>query len=94
MESAASEESIYNENLPSKDIAYHNAAYELDPEMENDPERVLSGRLSESSGYDGSDLYDKKVSRITHLFTFQLFSFTIWFACINLIVHKRTSILS
>lgn len=29
--------------------------------MNVDPERVLSGKLSESSGYAGSDLYDYKV---------------------------------
>lgn len=33
----------------------------MDPVMIDDPERVLSGKLSESSGYAGSDLYDYKV---------------------------------
>lgn len=30
-------------------------------DLEVNDERVLSGKLSESSGYDGSDLYDYKV---------------------------------
>ncbi|KAI7736315.1 hypothetical protein M8C21_020672 [Ambrosia artemisiifolia] len=33
---------------------------EADQESDDDPERVFSGKLSESSGYAGSDLYDFK----------------------------------
>lgn len=44
-----------------KDNGYHDAENEVDPETDDDPERVLSGKLSESSGYAGSDLYDYKV---------------------------------
>lgn len=44
-----------------KDNGYHDAENDADPEVDGDPERVLSGKLSESSGYAGSDLYDYKV---------------------------------
>lgn len=39
---------------------------------EDDAERVLSGKLSESSGYAGSDLYDYKVSWFNFLDTLML----------------------
>ncbi|XP_047330294.1 rho GTPase-activating protein 7 [Impatiens glandulifera] len=42
-----------------KDNGYHDAENEVDPESDDD-HRVLSGKLSESSGYAGSDLYDDK----------------------------------
>ena len=47
--------------LDSKDNGYHDSENVIDPEMVGEPERVLSGKLSESSGYAGSDLYDIKV---------------------------------
>ncbi|KAL5720104.1 hypothetical protein ACHQM5_012803 [Ranunculus cassubicifolius] len=59
MESAVSEELTDDEHIQTKDISYHDA-YEVDPEVEDDPERVHSGKLSEISGGAGSDLYDNK----------------------------------
>lgn len=44
-----------------KDNGYCSTGKDKDLEMNVDPERVLSGKLSESSGYAGSDLYDYKV---------------------------------
>lgn len=41
-----------------KENGYHDAE---NVDLEVNDERVLSGKLSESSGYDGSDLYDYKV---------------------------------
>ncbi|XP_010276674.1 PREDICTED: rho GTPase-activating protein 7 [Nelumbo nucifera] len=61
MENSGSEDSSDDENLDMKDNGYHDAENEVDPEIDDDPERVLSGKLSESSGYAGSDLYDYKV---------------------------------
>ncbi|KAL8159394.1 hypothetical protein V2J09_000931 [Rumex salicifolius] len=40
---------------------YHDAENEGDHDSDDDNDRVLSGKLSESSGYAGSDLYDYKV---------------------------------
>lgn len=60
IENSESEESTDDENLDVKDNGYHDAENEVDPETDDDPERVLSGKLSESSGYAGSDLYDYK----------------------------------
>lgn len=60
-ENSGSEESSDDENLDMKDNGYHDAENDADPEVDGDPERVLSGKLSESSGYAGSDLYDYKV---------------------------------
>lgn len=45
-----------------KENGYHNGENEADQETDDDQERVLSGKLSESSGYGDSDLYDYKVS--------------------------------
>ena len=60
-ENSASEDSTDDENPDMKDNGYHDAENEADPDTDDDPERVLSGKLSESSGYAGSDLYDYKV---------------------------------
>nr|DAD29314.1 TPA_asm: hypothetical protein HUJ06_030782 [Nelumbo nucifera] len=60
MENSGSEESTDDENLDTKENGYHDAENEVDPEIDNDPERVFSGKLSESSGYAGSDFYDYK----------------------------------
>ncbi|KAK8943255.1 hypothetical protein KSP39_PZI008974 [Platanthera zijinensis] len=60
IEDSDSEESDEDENTGVKDNGYVNAKNAKDPEMDVDPERVLSGKLSESS-YAGSDLYDYKV---------------------------------
>ena len=47
--------------LDARDNGHHDAENAIDPEVAGDPERVRSGKLSESSGYAGSDLYDYKV---------------------------------
>ncbi|KMZ56917.1 Rho GTPase-activating protein [Zostera marina] len=57
----ASEESSDDGNLDAKENGYHDAENDVDQEVDDDTERVLSGKLSESSGYAGSDLYDYKV---------------------------------
>jgi hypothetical protein len=44
-----------------KENGYHDAENENDQETDDDADRVHSGKLSESSGYAGSDLYDYKV---------------------------------
>lgn len=61
IENSGSEESTDDENIDMKDNGYHDAENEVDPGTDDDPERVHSGKLSESSGYAGSDLYDYKV---------------------------------
>lgn len=61
IDNSASEDSTDEENADVKHNGYHDAENEIDPETDDDPERVLSGKLSESSGYAGSDLYDYKV---------------------------------
>ncbi|KAL5708405.1 Rho GTPase-activating protein 7 [Ranunculus cassubicifolius] len=61
IENSGSEESTDDETLDTKDNGYHDAENEVDIEPNDDHERVLSGKLSESSGYAGSDLYDNKV---------------------------------
>ena len=62
IENSGSEDSTDDENIDMRDNGYHDAENEVDPDTEDDPERVHSGKLSESSGYAGSDLYDYKVS--------------------------------
>ena len=58
---SGSENSTDDENLDVRDNGYHDAENEKDPDTDDDPDRVLSGKMSESSGYAGSDLYDYKV---------------------------------
>lgn len=58
---SGSEESSDDENLDMKDNGFHDAENEVDPDSDDDRERVLSGKLSESSGSVASDLYDYKV---------------------------------
>ncbi|TXG73410.1 hypothetical protein EZV62_001989 [Acer yangbiense] len=60
IENSGSEDSTDEENLDIKNNGYHDAENEVDPETDEDHERALSGKLSESSGYAGSDLYDYK----------------------------------
>ncbi|KAK8513397.1 hypothetical protein V6N13_002142 [Hibiscus sabdariffa] len=60
IENSGSEDSTDNENPDVKDNGYHDAENEASPDSDEDPERVHSGKLSESSGYAGSDLYDCK----------------------------------
>ncbi|KAF9613591.1 hypothetical protein IFM89_009261 [Coptis chinensis] len=61
IENSESEDSTDDETLNTKENGYHDAENEADVELDGDPERVLSGKLSGSSGYAGSDLYDHKV---------------------------------
>lgn len=50
---------------------------------EDDAERVLSGKLSESSGYAGSDLYDYKVSWFNFLDTLNVqFVISNWYKAV------------
>lgn len=44
-----------------KENGYHDAENEVDPDTDDDCDRILSGKLSESSGSAASDLYDYKV---------------------------------
>ncbi|KAG4145068.1 hypothetical protein ERO13_D05G075900v2 [Gossypium hirsutum] len=60
VENSGSEDSSDDENPDMKDNGYHDAENEASPDTDEDPSRVLSGKLSESSGYAGSDLYDCK----------------------------------
>ncbi|XP_071707688.1 rho GTPase-activating protein 7-like isoform X2 [Rutidosis leptorrhynchoides] len=55
-----SEDSSDDESVEIKDNVYHDAENEADQETDEDRERIFSGKLSESSGYAGSDLYDLK----------------------------------
>ncbi|TMW98394.1 hypothetical protein EJD97_004101, partial [Solanum chilense] len=57
---SGSEESSDNENMDMKDNGYHDAENEVDPDTDDDCDRILSGKLSESSGSTASDLYDYK----------------------------------
>ncbi|XP_044981465.1 rho GTPase-activating protein 7-like isoform X2 [Hordeum vulgare subsp. vulgare] len=63
IEDNGSEASSDDVNIDTKDNGFHNAENDVDQEMDDDngAERILSGKLSESSGYVGSDLYDYKV---------------------------------
>lgn len=60
VENSGSEDSTDDETVDTKDNGYHDAENEVYEELNEDPERVLSGKLSGSSGYAGSDLYDNK----------------------------------
>nr|XP_025883882.1 rho GTPase-activating protein 7 isoform X2 [Solanum lycopersicum] len=53
-------ESSDDENLDMKDNGFHDAENEVDPDSDDDRERLWSGKLSESSGSAASDLYDYK----------------------------------
>ncbi|KAI3518316.1 hypothetical protein L1887_06909 [Cichorium endivia] len=59
-EISGSEDSSDDENMEIKKNVYHDAQNEPGQETDEDTERVFSGKLSESSGYAGSDLYDFK----------------------------------
>ncbi|KAJ6964773.1 rho GTPase-activating protein 7-like isoform X1 [Populus alba x Populus x berolinensis] len=60
IENSASDDSSDDENMDMKDNGYHDAENEVDQDTDNDPERALSGKLSETSGSASSDLYDYK----------------------------------
>lgn len=87
IENSGTEDSTDDENLDIKENGYHDAQNEVDPETDDDPERVHSGKLSESSGYAGSDLYDYKVLSLSlytymyaqpHRCTYALLCLCIW----------------
>ncbi|CAM0873243.1 unnamed protein product [Alopecurus aequalis] len=63
IEDSGSEASTDDVNMDAKGNGFHDAENDVDQEMDDDngAERILSGKLSESSGYAGSDLYDYKV---------------------------------
>lgn len=63
-----SDESSDDENLDMKDSAYHDTENEDPPEVYDDPDRVLSGKFSGSSGYAGNDLYSYKVLKLSIFF--------------------------
>ncbi|GAB4855972.1 Rho GTPase-activating protein 7 [Ancistrocladus abbreviatus] len=58
---SGSDDSTEDENPGIKGNGHHDPENEADGETDDDHERVLSGKLSESSGYAGSDLYEYKV---------------------------------
>ncbi|XP_024639453.1 rho GTPase-activating protein 7 isoform X3 [Medicago truncatula] len=60
VENSGSEDSTDDDNIDVKENGYHDAENENDQETDDDADRVHSGKLSESSGYAGSDLYDYK----------------------------------
>ncbi|KAG2540656.1 hypothetical protein PVAP13_9NG578600 [Panicum virgatum] len=62
IEDSGTEASTDDGNLNAKGNGFHDAENDVDQEMDDDngAERILSGKLSESSGYAGSDLYDYK----------------------------------
>jgi hypothetical protein len=63
IEDSGSEASTDDVNMDAKGNGFHDAENDVDQEMDDDngAERILSGKLSQSSGYAGSDLYDYKV---------------------------------
>ncbi|KQK21625.1 hypothetical protein BRADI_1g62030v3 [Brachypodium distachyon] len=62
IEDSGSEASTDDVNMDVKGNGFHDAENDVEQEMDDDngAERILSGKLSESSGYAGSDLYDYK----------------------------------
>ena len=68
VENSGTEDSTDDENIDVKENGYHDAENEVDQETDDDADRVHSGKLSESSGYAGSDLYDYKVISCNLLF--------------------------
>ncbi|XP_061346282.1 rho GTPase-activating protein 7-like isoform X1 [Gastrolobium bilobum] len=60
VENSGTEDSTDDDNIDVKENGYHDAENEVDQETDDDADRVHSGKLSESSGYAGSDLYDYK----------------------------------
>lgn len=68
IENSGTEDSTDDDNIDVKENGYHDAENEVDQETDDDGDRVHSGKLSESSGYAGSDLYDYKVISFSLLF--------------------------
>ncbi|CAL0317538.1 unnamed protein product [Lupinus luteus] len=60
VENSGTEDSTDDDNIDVKENGAHDAENDVGPETDDDAERVQSGKLSESSGYAGSDLYDYK----------------------------------
>ncbi|KAG5088574.1 hypothetical protein JHK86_001186 [Glycine max] len=60
VENSGSEDSTDDDNIDVKENGYHDAENEVDKETYDDVDCIQSGKLSESSGYAGSDLYDYK----------------------------------
>lgn len=82
-ENSGSEVTTDDENLDIKDNGYHDAENEVDPETDDDCDRRLSGKLSESSGSIADDLCDHKVVSL----------FLIFFVCVPLWKHHSKDIL-
>lgn len=76
-ENSESENTTDDENLDIKDDGYHDAEIEVDPETDDDHDRRLGGKLSESSGSVAGDLYDHKVLSL----------FLLFFACMSMCKH-------
>lgn len=76
-ENSESENTTDDENLDIKDDGYHDAEIEVDPETDDDHDRGLGGKLSESSGSVAGDLYDHKVLSL----------FLLFFACMSMCKH-------
>ncbi|KAK9735941.1 hypothetical protein RND81_04G239600 [Saponaria officinalis] len=64
IDNSGSDDSTDIESVIVKENGYDNTENGVDHETDDDQERVLSGKLSESSGYAGSDLYDYKVQAL------------------------------
>ncbi|KAL9233589.1 hypothetical protein vseg_008566 [Gypsophila vaccaria] len=65
IDNSGSDDSTDDESVIVKENGYHNNNQNgADHETDDDQERVLSGKHSESSGYAGSDLYDYKVQAL------------------------------
>jgi hypothetical protein len=58
IQDSGSEESTDDETVDAKDNGFHDAENDVDQELD---ERLLSGKLSESSACTGGDLYDYQV---------------------------------
>ena len=106
IENSGTEDSTDDENLDMKDNGYHDAENEVDPETDDDPERVHSGKLSESSGSAGSDLYDYKVLSLSlslqphmqatlireaHILKYVYEYRYLLYSCMHLYIHVETS---
>ncbi|KAK4765446.1 hypothetical protein SAY86_026536 [Trapa natans] len=59
IENSGSEDST-EDDLDDKENGYHDAENEDDQETDEDPERIINGKLSETSHCNGGDLYDYK----------------------------------
>jgi hypothetical protein len=78
VEDSGSEASTDDVNMDAKGNGFHDAENDVDQDMDDDngAERILSGKLSESSGYAGSDLYDCKVLLCSLLFKIDICNYS------------------